>query len=386
MPVPTVIDLNNATPTAPSGFQNSQWQADTNNPRNVSTNVPNTGGVNAQTTSYTAVAADCGKIISFNSVSAVTLTLPAAIPFGQWEIDAENVGTGTLTVNRNGLTIDGAAANFTLTTNQGTVIKTNGSNYFTQRGISGFPNPMTAEGDTIVGGASGAPNRLAVGADGKVLTANSTATDGVDWEAPIALTTTGSGAATLSPGNPYTLNIPTPGGGGGAMVQISRQVLGSPAASVTFSGISATFNHLMLMVTTRSSATTGGAQADSLTVTINSDNTAGHYNIAFNLFGTTSASGSIASSNFFNIPNANAAANYPATTRIWIPDYANTAFFKTLLVENNYPGNSTSAAAVTGEQLRITWSATPAAIGSIVLGCGLGNFVAGSIFTLYGLT
>lgn len=170
------------------------------------------------------------------------------------------------------------------------------------------------------------------------------------------------------------------------MVQISRQVLGSPAASVTFSGISATFNHLMLMVTTRSSATTGGAQADSLTVTINSDNTAGHYNIAFNLFGTTSASGSIASSNFFNIPNANAAANYPATTRIWIPDYANTAFFKTLLVENNYPGNSTSAAAVTGEQLRITWSATPAAIGSIVLGCGLGNFVAGSIFTLYGLT
>ena len=51
---------------------------------------------------------------------------------------------------------------------------------------SGFPNPMTAKGDLIAGGVAGAPARLPVGANGKVLTANSAATDGVDWETPAA--------------------------------------------------------------------------------------------------------------------------------------------------------------------------------------------------------
>lgn len=36
MPIPSVINLNDTTPAAPSGKQNVKWQADTNNPRNVS--------------------------------------------------------------------------------------------------------------------------------------------------------------------------------------------------------------------------------------------------------------------------------------------------------------------------------------------------------------
>lgn len=65
------------------------------------------------------------------------------------------------------------------------------------------------KGNVWVGNGSNLPVTLGPGADGKVLTANSAATNGLDYEAPIALTTTGtSGAATLTPGNPYALNIP----------------------------------------------------------------------------------------------------------------------------------------------------------------------------------
>lgn len=103
------------------------------------------GGVNAQTASYTAVSGDSGKLISFNSASAITLTLPSAPPSSSWWVAVENIGTGTLTISRNGLNIDGSATNLTLTQNQGLLLFTDGSNYFTQRtsSIAGA-QPLTA--------------------------------------------------------------------------------------------------------------------------------------------------------------------------------------------------------------------------------------------------
>jgi hypothetical protein len=178
------------------------------------------GGVNEQIGSYTAIATDYGKLISFNDASACTLTLPSTPPYPQWAIFVENIGSGTLTVNRNGLNIDGAASNLTLIQNKGLYLTTDGANYFTERGTeplatssvpgivqpdgtiitvsggaitvpkasasvfgvvevdnvtitesggvisttggAGFANPMTTEGDIIVGGTSGTPARLGV--------------------------------------------------------------------------------------------------------------------------------------------------------------------------------------------------------------------------------
>jgi hypothetical protein len=95
------------------------------------------GGVNYQTASYTALAADNGKLVSFNSASALTLTLPASPPSATWFIAVECVGAGGLTISPSGLNIDTSASNVTLAQNQGLFIYTDGANYFTQRGVGG---------------------------------------------------------------------------------------------------------------------------------------------------------------------------------------------------------------------------------------------------------
>jgi hypothetical protein len=129
-----LINLNDTTPAAPSGYQNAKWQADSSSPRNVSAYIPGAGGVLVKTADYTAVAADCGKLIVFNSLSPHTLTLPAAAPFAQWNIAVQNIGSGGVTISPNGLNIDGAGSGVTLAQAQGLAISTDATNYFTERG------------------------------------------------------------------------------------------------------------------------------------------------------------------------------------------------------------------------------------------------------------
>ncbi len=103
-----------------------------------------TGGVNLQTgTSYTIAQSDLGKLISFTNASAIAVTLPEAgtvsggfaVGFGAfWYCDVENRGVGTVTITPTTSTIDGAAS-LALTTDQGVRIFSDGTNYYTQRGM-----------------------------------------------------------------------------------------------------------------------------------------------------------------------------------------------------------------------------------------------------------
>jgi hypothetical protein len=122
-----------------------------------SSNASQVGGVNAQTANYSAVSEDNGRIISFSSASpatAMTLTLPAAPPSTTWCVFVQNASIDQLTVNPNGLDIDGSASSLTLPPASGLYISTDGRNYFT----SGFIPPNGEPYDVTFALAGAPPN------------------------------------------------------------------------------------------------------------------------------------------------------------------------------------------------------------------------------------
>jgi len=113
--------------------------------------------VNAQTASYTAVAGDNNKLITMNGAN-LTLTLPAVAPGPNWAIQVENLASTSVTVSRNGLSINGAAANITLPQFQTIWIWTNGSNYFSSVPVLGSASVTvtpSSTGNTLTSVAGG---------------------------------------------------------------------------------------------------------------------------------------------------------------------------------------------------------------------------------------
>lgn len=104
--------------------------------------------VNAQTgTSYTIVDGDRAKLVTLSNASPVAVTLPQAGASSQfqagWYCDIENLSVLPALITPTTSTIDGATS-FSLGTNQGVRIASNGSNYSTQRGGSGSREVLQA--------------------------------------------------------------------------------------------------------------------------------------------------------------------------------------------------------------------------------------------------
>ena len=106
--------------------------------RGMGASVNYIGTVAVKTTNYTVASGDNGKLLILNSASAATFTLLGTAPTAPWFIFVKNVGTGALTIARNGLTIDGKSSNVTLFQGDGTIIASDASNYWT-----GQPRPAS---------------------------------------------------------------------------------------------------------------------------------------------------------------------------------------------------------------------------------------------------
>jgi len=131
------VFLNSTDPAPLAGYQNAKPQTDGGVPlTSVSLGVPNTGGTAIKVASYTATASDCGLLLVFESAVAVTLTLPTLPPFAQWTVSVANNGAGIVAVSPGSLTLDGGSG-LNLQPTCGVIIATNGTNYFSARGVVG---------------------------------------------------------------------------------------------------------------------------------------------------------------------------------------------------------------------------------------------------------
>lgn len=115
--------------------------------------------VNAQTgTTYTYQTTDFRKLVTHTNATAIAGTLPqagASFPAG-WYMLVQNRGAGALTITPTTSTVDGAAS-LVLNQNEGSIIVSDGTNYFTLRGKA---TGAAGVGD-VVGPGSATDNALA---------------------------------------------------------------------------------------------------------------------------------------------------------------------------------------------------------------------------------
>jgi hypothetical protein len=164
---------------------------------------------------------------------------------------------------------------------------------------------------------------------------------------------------------------------------ISSQVLGSSAASVTFSSIPQTYTDLVLKV---SSATNDGYFYDQFHIVFNSNTSAVYSDTWMNNNGSSGGGSSNATGNSYNyvfagIAGGTATANTFGSTEIYIPSYTSSQqkpFSSFFVTENNSASLYQVGAAADLFQ-------STAAITSIALTPKYGSFIQYSSFYLYGI-
>jgi|APSaa5957512535_1039671.scaffolds.fasta_scaffold81976_2 hypothetical protein len=172
-----------------------------------------------------------------------------------------------------------------------------------------------------------------------------------------------------------------------AWTHIAHSALSLPAAMVTWTGISGSYDHLLIKISGRSART--ASDYDYVKCEFNNDTTSGNYSYT-QLYAdsATPASGRGTSLAFAGyVSTNNTTADTFGTNQIWIPHYSNTANFKQCLVGSAAENASTTDTEWIVDQTAMLWQAT-AAITEIdlTLGYGSDNWMAYSTFDLYGIT
>ncbi len=172
-----------------------------------------------------------------------------------------------------------------------------------------------------------------------------------------------------------------------AWTHIDHTSLDLPAAMVTWTGISGSYDHLLIKISGRSAYTTG--EYDYVKCEFNNDTTASNYSYT-QLWSESatpdSGSGSLPFAGY--VSSDSALADTFGTNQIWIPHYSNAVNFKQCLVQSAAENTSTTDTEWIVDQTALLWHATPAAITEIdlTLGYGSDDWMAYSTFSLYGIT
>jgi len=162
---------------------------------------------------------------------------------------------------------------------------------------------------------------------------------------------------------------------------ISSQVLGSSAASVTFSSIPQTYTDLVIRFSVR---TDYSSPYDFAGITFNGVTGTSYSITKLSGTGTAASSGktSSAANMDMGVPydGATATANTFANNEVYIPNYTSTSSIPVSII--TMQENNTTAAYITATA---ALSRIGAAITSITFSGSSGNLVTGSSFYLYGI-
>lgn len=243
-------------------------------------------------------------------------------------------------------------------------------------GVTGATGPAGATGAQGVTGATGATGASSITLKTNGTNNGSQTTLNLQQGSNVTLTDNGSGQVTIAA---------TGGGGGGNFVLLSDQVLGSPAATVTFSSISGAYRHLKLFIKARCSA---ALTSDNFYMQANTD-TAANYSTQYiygSNVGTAAAqTASNAKAPFGSITCDSALANATGDVDMTIIGYAGTTWLKSAHIGNDFINGAGISTTMFTLSRYWNWAST-AAITQLLIGVvGGSNFKTGSEFTLYGL-
>lgn len=174
------------------------------------------------------------------------------------------------------------------------------------------------------------------------------------------------------------------GGSGGGLVLIEERATDRAEANITFSAIPATYRDLQLRIMGRGDKV---AQYIQLYARFNGD-AAANYD---GQYAQSSGAASVAEVEVLGaaqaflgwLPAANALAGVAGFSRVEIGDYANALFQKLLLFNSAGKLNNTGNNQI-HQQGFMSWRGT-AAIESITVFPDTGNFIAGTVASLYGV-
>jgi hypothetical protein len=151
-------------PFGPAGLQGPQGQQGPQGPAGASGTFG--AGVNSQTTNYTPVAGDNGKLVVMNG-SSLTLTLPSPALPSPWYVGVQNLNASNVTILSNAA-INGSTANsITLQPFQFIQVWSDGTNYFSSPTlVAGSNITLTpASNGLTISGSSGGGTGGAAGGD-----------------------------------------------------------------------------------------------------------------------------------------------------------------------------------------------------------------------------